>query len=137
MKTGQRMLICVLYCHLHLKYKKKKELIDFFKSNVITYKLIMNNVLHTSGEQKNKKIKPNFLNSTESAIILTQELVIHYVDAFKNHTSRIIKPLKIKKSEYNQKIKIEAFCNLRKEKRFFLLERIRDMAVYNPNYIIL
>ncbi|MBC8484423.1 MAG: WYL domain-containing protein [Bacteroidetes bacterium] len=136
MKFGNRILVCVLYCHLNLKNKKKEELMKFFKDNVITYEFIMKNVLYGSGKQKNKPVEPSFIDRINEAILKSKELVIHYCDRFKNHTSRIVKPTRIVKNEYNNTTKIEAFCKLRNEKRTFYLERIRDVTIYDPRPIM-
>ncbi len=136
MKYGQRMLVCVLYSHVNLKNKKKRELLAFFKNKIITYDLIMKNVLYGSGIQKNKPIEISFLDSVNEAILKGRKLVIHYVDRFKKHTARTIKPIKIIRSDYDGTTKIEAFCDLRNAKRIFYLERMRDLVIYNPKPII-
>ncbi|MFH0875343.1 MAG: WYL domain-containing protein [archaeon] len=58
------------------------------------------------------------------------KLVIHYCDAFRRHTSRIITPKKIIHSDYDNTAKIESFCHKKNENRTFYLERIRDAAFY-------
>lgn len=135
MKFGERILVCILFCHLQLKDKNKEELINFFKEKVITYDLLMQKVLHGSGLQKNKKEEPTFLELIKEAISTKAELVIQYCDKFHKHTSRIIKPIKINLNKYDNTTSLEAFCKLRNAKRTFYLERIRDAAIYNPKPI--
>jgi len=135
MKLGERILVCILYCHLNLKDKNKWELIKFIKERVITYELVMGNVLYGSGLQKNKKDELSFLEIIKEAVSKGKELIIHYCDRYHNHTSRIIKPLKIMMNDYNNTTMIEAFCDLRNEKRTFYLERIRDAAIFDPKPI--
>ena len=135
MKFGERILVCILFCHFRLKDKNKEELIKFFKEKVIIYELLMQKVLYGSGLQKNKKEEPTLLELIKEAISTKVELVIHYCDRFHKHTSRIIKPIKVNLNEYDNTIGIEAFCKLRNAKRTFYLERIRDAAIYNPKPI--
>ena len=111
------------------------KLIKFFKERVITYELIMGKVLSGSGLQKNKREEPSFLDIITEATSKEKELIIHYCDRYHNHTSRIIKPLKITANDYNNTTMIEALCNLRNKKRTFYLERIRDAAIYDPHPI--
>jgi len=47
----------------------------------------------------------------------------------------VIKPLKITKNDYNDTTIIEAFCNIQGGKRTFYLERIRDIAIFDPHPI--
>lgn len=136
MKFGERILVCILFCHLHLKDKSKEELINYFKEKVITDDLLMKKVLYGSGLQKNKRKKPNFLELVNKAISKKLELVIHYCDRFHRHTSRIIKPIKINTNNYDNITRIEAMCRLRKAKREFYLERIRDMQIYDPKPLL-
>lgn len=136
MKFGERILVCILFCHLNLKDKNKEELMNYFKEKVITYDLLMQKVLHGSGLQKNKRKLPTFLELINKAISKKVELVIHYRDRFHKHTSRIIKPIRINLNEYNNTIKVEAFCKLRNAKRIFYLERIIDIAIYDPKPIL-
>lgn len=135
MKYGHRILVCVLYSHLRLKDKKKQELINFFKDNVITYDFIRENVLSGSGKQKNKLTPLSYLDCINNAISTGKELIICYCDRFQKFTSRIIEPIKIIRNDYNNMVSLEAFCKLRNEKRVFYLERIRDIAVYDPRPI--
>jgi hypothetical protein len=135
MKSGKRILVCILYCYTILKHKTKQELLGFFKEKVITYNFIMQKVLYGSGLQKNKPPEPSFLDVINKAIDTCQKLIIHYCDRNKKHTSRVITPLRIKKNDYNNTTQIESFCELRDEKRTFSLERIRDAAIYNPTAI--
>ncbi len=136
-KFGERLMLCILYNRFILKEKSKKELISFFKEKVITYDFIMKKVLYGSGLQKNKIEKPTFLKIIEDAITFGKQLVIHYCDANKKHTSRIITPIKLNCSEYDNTTTIESFCHLRNNKRTFYLERIRDVAVYDPKPVCL
>jgi len=136
-KFGERLMLCILYNRFVLKGKSKKELISFFKEKVITYDFVMKKVIYGSGLQKNKPEKPNFLKIIQDAILLGKRLIIHYCDANKKHTSRIITPLVIKFSDYDNTALIESFCHLRNGKRAFYLERMRDVAIYDPDYICL
>ncbi len=137
MKFGERILVCVLFCNLNgLKYKSKEELMAYFKEKVITYDLLMQKVLYGSGLQKNKREEPSFLELINKAISEKLELVIHYCDRFQRHTSRIIKPIQIRLKEYDNTTIVEAYCKLRKAKRIFYLERIRDAAIYDPKPIL-
>ncbi len=131
-KFGERLMLCILYNRFILKEKSKKELMSFFKEKVITYDFVMKKVLYGSGLQKNKPEKPDFLKIIQNAIILGKKLIIHYCDANKKHTSRIITPLVINFSEYDNTTFIESFCHLRNDKRVFYLERMRDVAIYDP-----
>jgi len=138
MKFGERILVCVLFCHLHrLKEKSKEDLVAYFKKNVITYDLLMQKVLYGSGLQKNKKEKPSFLELINKAITEGVELVIHYCDRCHKHTSRIIKPIRLNFNKYDNTTTVEAFCKLRKAKRTFYLGRMRDAAIYDPKPILL
>ena len=137
MKFGERILVCILFCHLNLKDKGKEELMAYFKEKIITYDLLMQKVLYGSGLQKNKREEPTFLELINQAISEKLELVIHYCDKFHKHTSRIIKPIRINLNEYDNTVAVEAFCKLRKSKRTFYLERIRDAAIYDPKPILL
>ena len=136
-KFGERMMLCILYSHLILKEKSKKELMCFFKEKVITYEFIMKKVLYGSGLQKNKPDKPNFLKIIQDAVRLGKKLIIHYCDGSQKHTSRIIMPLKINFSDYDNTILVESFCHLRNDKRAFYLERMRDVAIYDPKPFLL
>lgn len=136
-KFGERLMLCILYNRFILKEKSKKELMSFFKEKVITYGFVMKKVLYGSGLQKNKPEKPNFLKIIQDAIILGKRLIIHYCDGNLKHTSRIITPLKINFSDYDNTALIESFCHLRNDKRVFYLERMRDVAIYDPDYICL
>ena len=109
----------------------------YLKEKVITYDLLMQKVLYGSGLQKNKREEPTFLELINKAISEKLELVIHYCDKFHKHTSRIIKPIRINLNEYDNTVAVEAFCKLRKSKRTFYLERIRDAAIYDPKPILL
>lgn len=135
MKFGKRMMVCILYCHTILKDKTKQELREFFKEKVITYDFIMQNVLCGSGLQKNKLEEPSFIDVIRKAFKSGTDLIIHYCDGNNKHTSRFITPLKIKENKYDGTTQIESFCHLRKEKRTFYLERIRDAAIYNQEAI--
>lgn len=135
MKFGERILVCILFCHLNLKNKKKEELMKYFRNNVITYDLLMQKVLYGSGLQKNKKEEPTFLEIIKKSLSKKVELVIHYCDRFHKHTSRVIKPLKLNHNDYDNTTTIEAFCKLRNKKRTFYLERMRDVAIYDPKPI--
>jgi hypothetical protein len=137
MKSGQRIMVCVLYCHLNLKNKLKEELLTFFKEKVITYDFLMKKVLYGSGLQKNKQIFPSYLEIIKSAYISGEKIIVHYCDAYKKHTVRMITPLKINTNEYNKKITIEAMCHLRNEKRTFCLDRIRDVSIEDPKPILI
>lgn len=137
MKFGERLLVCILFCHLNIKDKTKEELISFFKEKVITYNLLMKKVLYGSGLQKNKKKKPNYLELINKAIAEGVDMVIHYCDRFHKHTTRIIKPKRIHFNKYDNTTTIEAFCKLRKAKRIFYMERMRDVAIYDPKPISL
>lgn len=137
MKFGERILVCLLYCHIHLRSLKKEELITFLKEKIITYDFIMSNVLHGSGLQKNKIEEPSFLEILKEAIEKKVKVMIHYCDRYHKHTSRIIKPTNILKSEYDNTTKIEAYCELRNDTRTFYLERIRDATIYDPKPIII
>jgi len=116
---------------------KKEELITFLKEKIITYDFITNNVLHGSGLQKNKTEEPSFLEIIKEAIEEKTKVIIHYCDRHHKHTSRIIKPTNIIKSEYDNTTKIEAYCELRNDTRTFYLERIRDATIYDPKPIII
>jgi len=134
-KYGERLLVCVLYSYFVLKGKRKTELIKFLKEKVITYDFVMQKVLYGSGIQKTKQERPSYLDIIKGAISTGRKLFIHYCDRKHKHTSRIITPTKVMFNEYNNTTQVEAFCHLRKEKRTFYLERIRDVAVYNLNPI--
>lgn len=136
-KFGERLLVCVLYNCLILKGKSKKELIKFFKENVITYDFIMRKVLYGSGLQKNKQETPSFIDVIKEAVSKNKKLILHYCDRTHKHTSRIITPIKIMFNDYNNTTQIESFCHLRNEKRTFYLERIRDVGIYDPKAICL
>lgn len=131
-KFGQRLLVCVIYNCLILNGKTKKELIKFFKKEVITYDIIMQKVLYGSGLQKNKQEPPSFIEIIKEAISKNKKLILHYCDRTHKHTSRIITPKKIVVNDYNNTTQIESFCHLRKEKRTFYLERMRDIGIYDP-----
>lgn len=135
MKFGERILVCILFCHLNLKDKSKEELMAYFKKKVITYDLLMQKVLYGSGLQKNKREEPSFLELINQATTEGVQLVIHYCDRFHKHTSRIIKPIKVSLNKYNDTTIVEAYCKLRKAKRIFYLERMRDVAIYDPKPI--
>ncbi|RLG91887.1 hypothetical protein DRO37_09675 [Candidatus Bathyarchaeota archaeon] len=136
-KFGQRLLVCVIYNCLILKGKTKKELIKFFKERVITYEFIMQKVLYGSGLQKNKHEPPSFIEIIKEAIFKNKKLILHYCDRTHKHTSRIITPQKIVVNDYNNTTQIESFCHLRKEKRTFYLERVRDIRIYDQEAICL
>ena len=135
MKTGERMMICVLYSQFVLKGKSNEELRTFFKENIITYEFIMQKVLYGSGQQKNKQEPPSFLTVIQETMKKGRKLVIHYCDRNHKHTSRVITPLEIKINPYNNTTLIESFCSLRKEKRTFYLERIRDVVPFETNVL--
>ncbi len=135
MKSGERMMICVLYSQFVLKGKSNEELRTFFKENIITYDFITQKVLYGSGLQKNKQEPPSFLNIIQDAVKKKKKLVIHYCDRNHKHTSRVIAPLEIKINPYNNTTLIESFCGLRNEKRTFYLERIRDVIPYEANVL--
>jgi hypothetical protein len=135
MKSGQRMMICVLYSQFVLKGKSNEELRTFFKENIITYEFIMQKVLYGSGQQKNKQEPPSFLTVIQEAMQKGRKLVIHYCDRNHKHTSRVITPLEIKFNPYNNTTLIESFCSFRNEKRTFYLERIRDVIPYETNVL--
>jgi transposase-like protein len=135
MKSGERMMICVLYSQFVLKGKSNEELRTFFKENIITYDFITQKVLYGSGLQKNKQEPPSFLNIIQEAVQKGKRLVIHYCDRNHKHTSRVIAPLEIKVNPYNNTTLIESFCSLRNEKRTFYLERIRDVIPYETNVL--
>jgi len=130
-KSGDRLMLCILYGRFVLKNKTKQELMNFFKEKVITYDFVMKKVLYGSGIQKNKPEPPQFLKIIQTAIQQNKDLVMHYCDANLKHTSRIITPLKITLNEYDNTTTIESFCHLRKDKRTFYLERIRDITIHD------
>lgn len=136
-KFGKRLIHCILYCHLILKDKTKQELMSFFKENVITYEFVMTKVLYGSGLQKNKPEKPNFLKTIQNAMQLGRNLSIHYRDANKKHTSRVITPLKINVCEYDNTTQLESFCHLRNAKRTFYLDRMIEVVICDPRPILL
>ena len=135
MKSGERMMICILYSQFVLKGKSNEELRTFFKENIITYEFITQKVLYGSGQQKNKQEPPSFLNIIQDAMQKRRKLVIHYCDRNHKHTSRVITPLEIKFNPYNNTTLIESFCSFRNEKRTFYLERIRDVVPYETNVL--
>lgn len=137
MKSGQRIMVCVLYCHLNLKNKSKEELLTFFKEKIITYDLIMKKVLCGSGLQKNKQNSSSYLDVIKTALNSGKKIIMHYCDAYKKHTVRMITPLNINFNEYNQSITINAMCHLRNEKRTFCLERIRDISIEDSRPILI
>lgn len=135
MKLGERIMICILYSQLALRGKSKEELCMFFKENIITYDFITQKVLYGSGLQKNKPEPLSFMHIIQEAMQKGRKLVIHYCDRNHKHTSRVITPLEIKVNPYNNMTLIESFCSLRKEKRTFYLERIRDVIPYETNVL--
>jgi hypothetical protein len=132
MKFGERMLVSILYANLVLKDMDKEELIEFLKDKVVTYNFIQNKVLYGSGLQKNRPIQPSFIDIIMGAMAACKRLVIDYCDRFKRHTSRIITPKSILVCPYSKMTKIVAYCHLRKAERTFYLERMRDVAIYDP-----
>ena len=132
MKFGERMLVCLLHANFALKDLSKEELHEFLKRDVITVDFIRNYVLYGSGLQVNKPIQPSFIDTIKEAMVTKKRLVIHYCDRFKRHTSRIITPKRILLCAYNKTTQIEAYCHLRGAKRTFYLERMRDVAIYDP-----
>lgn len=135
MKSGQRIMICILYSQFVLKGKSNEELRTFFKENIITYEFVTQKVLYGSGLQKNKQKPLSFLNIIQEAMQKGKKLVMHYCDRNHKHTSRVITPLEIKVNPYNNTTLIESFCNLRNEKRTFYLERIRDVTPFETNVL--
>ena len=96
----------------------------------------MEKVLCGSNLQKNKVPTQSFLELAKEAVLRGVNMTIHYCDKYKNHTSRIIKPYEVLESDYDDSVLIKAYCYLRKEKRTFCLERIRDAVIYDPKPII-
>lgn len=137
MKFGNRMLVCILYSSFILKDKNKQEIIKFLRENVITYDFILNKVMYPSGLQKNKIDHPSYHSIIEQAIHNGKKLIIHYCDAYHKHTSRVIIPIAIKQNTFNNTAQVESYCELRKENRTFYLDRIRDIAIYDPEAICL
>lgn len=135
MKFGKRLLVCVMYGNTILKEMKKYELKNFLKENVITYDFIMQNVLYSSGLQKNKPKEKSFLDLIKEGIKTDKNLIIHYCDSNHKHTSRIITPKKIITNDYNKLTHVESFCHKRNAKRSFNLDRIRDAVIFNPKSI--
>lgn len=132
MKFGERMLVCLLYANLVLKEMNKEELLEFLKKEVVTYDFIRKKVLYGSGLQKNRPTEPSFIDTIADAMEASKRLVIHYCDRNMKHTSRIITPKKVEECLYNKTTKVEAYCYLRRAKRTFYLERMRDVAIYDP-----
>lgn len=135
MKFGERMLVCILYSNFTLKDLSKQELEEFLKERVVTYDFVRKKVLYGSGLQKNRPAKPAFVDVIKDALAKEKDLVIHYCDRNRKHTARIITPLRIMRNDYNRTTQIESFCHLRKDKRTFYVERIRDVAVFDPKPI--
>jgi len=135
MKFGKRLLICIIYGNTILKDMNKEELKKFIKEKVVTYDFLRQNVLYGSGLQKNKPIEKSFLDLIKEGLKTKKNLIIHYCDYNNKHTSRIITPKNIIINDYNKIICIESYCHLRKAKRTFNLNRIRDAAIFEPESI--
>jgi transposase-like protein len=135
MKFGKRLLICIMYGNLILKDLNKEELKKFIKEKVVTYDFLRQNVLYGSGLQKNKPVEISFLDLIKEGLKTKKNLVIHYCDYNNKHTSRIITPKNIITNDYNKRTCIESYCHMRKAKRTFNLDRIRDAAIFEPESI--
>ncbi len=133
MKCGDRILVSTLYGNLVLKDMGKRELVEFLKNRVVTKDFIVSKVLYGSGLQKYKPDKPSYEERVRTAIENGLQLVIHYCDRQRRHTSRVISLMNLEKSSYDNVIRLTAYCHLRDDERTFLLERIRDMALFDPN----
>ncbi len=133
MKFGERILVCVLYGELILKDMDYDELIDFLKDEVITLNFIKNKTLARSGLQKNEQEKSPNETIIKDAIENDWKLAIHYRDRNRNHTSRVISPLELDRNSYDDIVRIKAHCHLRDAERTFLLGRIRDLSIFDPD----
>jgi len=133
MRYGNRILVCLLYGKFVLKHMDRRELIQHLKDEVITKEFIRTKTLYGSGAQKNSFEAPSHMDLVERAIKSGRQLVIHYRDWKRKHTSRIITPMEMTKSSYDNVIRIRAFCHLRDSERTFHLDRIRDLDVYDPD----
>jgi len=135
MKSGERILVCTLYAQIILKDFDKNELANLLKEKVITSDFIKQYVLCGTGMQKNKQETPPFLETIKEAINTRKKLILHYCDRNQKNSSRTINPLNIITNKYDNTTKIEAYCYLRKQKRTFCLERIRDVAIFDTKAI--
>lgn len=135
MKFGNRILVCILYSEFVLKNKSKMQLQKYFRNQVITYELLQQKVLYGTGSQKreNKQgIIITILNKINKAISGGYKMVLHYCDRLKRHTSRMIIPKRVTKNEFNGLYTLHAYCEKRKEDRTFLLQRIKDIDIFDP-----
>lgn len=138
-KTGKRLIVCVIYVYLYLRNKSKKWLRDFFGSKVITYDFIRNNVLYGSDVQKNnvREKKSSFLDTINTAIEKDLRLVIRYRDRLKRYSTRLITPKEVVTNNYNNISLLKSYCHKRNEERTFCVERMKHVAIYDPNPLVM